>query len=81
MLLLFLIKFLDQSVWVGFNALLLVRKKYNCSGPQTLKVKESDISPTKNYCIQKISSINRFILKIQQILGSHEGPCPTPKHC
>ena len=43
--------------------------------PQHLKVEE-DISLTKNYCItisiQKISSIHKFILKMQQILGSHE---------
>ena len=58
--------------------------------PQHLKVKEYDISLTKNYCItiriQKISSIHKLILKIQQVLGSHEleghghfGPCP-PKN-
>ena len=44
--------------------------------PQHLKFKEKDISLNKNYCItisiQKISSIDIFILKIQQILGSHE---------
>ena len=44
--------------------------------PLHLKIKEQHISLTKNYCItfsiQKISSIHKFILKIQQILGSHE---------
>ena len=43
--------------------------------PRHLKVEE-DIKLTKNYCIiiniQKISSIHKFILKIKQILGSHE---------
>ena len=43
-----------------------------------LKVKdiEYNVGPIKNYCItinmQKISSIHKLILKIQQILGSHE---------
>ena len=43
-----------------------------------LKVKDIEygVGPTKNYCttvsMQKISSINKLILKIQQILGSHE---------
>ena len=43
-----------------------------------LKVKnmEYDVGQTKNYCItismQKISSIHKLILKIQQILGSHQ---------
>ena len=43
-----------------------------------LKIKdiEYDVGLTKNYCIivsiQKISSIHTLILKIQQILGSHE---------
>ena len=41
-----------------------------------LKVKEKDISLTKNYCItisiQKLSSIHKLILKVQLILGSHE---------
>ena len=45
-------------------------------GHRHLKVKDKDISQTKNYCItnsiQKISSIHIFILKIQQILESHE---------
>ena len=44
--------------------------------PCHLKVKEKYIDLTKNYCvtisIQKISSINKFILKIQQILGPQE---------
>ena len=43
--------------------------------PQHLKVKEQDISLTKNYCItiniKIISSINIFNFKIQ-VLGSHE---------
>ena len=43
-----------------------------------LKVKDTeyDVDLTKNYCItvnmQKISSFNKLILKIQQILESHE---------
>ena len=41
-----------------------------------LKIKQLDNSLIKNYCIfiriQKISLIHRFILKIQQILGSYE---------
>ena len=43
-----------------------------------LKVKdiEYNVGLIKNYCItvsmQKISSIHKLILKIQQILGSHE---------
>ena len=41
-----------------------------------LKVSEKGISLTKNYCItisiQKISSIHKFILKIQQISRYHE---------
>ena len=44
-------------------------------GPQHLKVKEQDISLTKNYCItvniKTISSVHIFIFKIQ-VLGSHE---------
>ena len=54
-------------------------KKYNCSGPQK-KVKEHDISLTKNYCItvniKIMSSIHIFIFKIQ-VLGSHE----LKSHC
>ena len=44
--------------------------------PQLFKAKEYDINLTKNYCItisiKKISSIHKVIIKIQQILGSHE---------
>ena len=44
--------------------------------PRHLKDKEYDISLTMNYCIiistEKVSSIHKFILKTQQILGSHE---------
>ena len=44
--------------------------------PRHLKVKEYDINLTENYYItiriQIISSIYKFILKIKQILGSHE---------
>ena len=44
--------------------------------PQDSKVKEQDISLTKKFCItisiQKISSIHKFIIKIQQFLGYHE---------
>ena len=43
---------------------------------QHLKVKEQDINLTKSYCItisiQKISSIDKFILKIHQTFRSHE---------
>ena len=43
---------------------------------QHLKVKEKDINLAKTNCItisiEKISSFQKFILKIQQILGSHE---------
>ena len=53
-----------------------VNKKYNCSGPQHLKVKQQHISLTKNYriivSIQTITSIHTFILKIQLILESRE---------
>ena len=53
-----------------------VNKKYNCSGPQHLTVKQQDISLTRNYCIiisiQIITSIHSFILKIQLILESRE---------
>ena len=46
-------------------------KRYNCSGCPAL-----DIILTKNYCItisiQKIISIHKFILRIQQILGSQQ---------
>ena len=52
----------------------ICNKKYNCSGPRHLKVKELNISLTRNYCItisiQLISSIHIFILKIQKILES-----------
>ena len=44
-------------------------KKYNCGGSPAFK------SLTKNWItisILKISSIHKFILKMQQILGSHE---------
>ena len=44
--------------------------------PRDSKVKEQDISLTKKFCItisiQKISSIHKFIIKIQQFLGYHE---------
>ena len=44
--------------------------------PWHLKVKEYDISLTKNYCvtisIKKTSSIHKFVLKVQQILESRE---------
>ena len=44
--------------------------------PQHLKVKEQDISLTKNCCttvsIHEISSIHKFAFKIQHILGSDE---------
>ena len=44
--------------------------------PRHLKAKRYDISLTKNYCItisiQKISSVDKFMLKIQQILGFHK---------
>ena len=44
--------------------------------PWDSKVKEQDISLTKKFCItisiQKISSIHKFIIKIQQFLGYHE---------
>ena len=44
--------------------------------PQHLKIKEQDISLTKNYCItvdiQKTSLIHKLILQIEQILGTHE---------
>ena len=54
-----------------------------------LKVKniEYDVGPTKNYCItismQKVSSIHTLILKMPQILESHELNdhahfCPSP---
>ena len=53
-----------------------VNKKYNCSGPQHLKVKQQHISLTKNYriivSIQTITSMHTFILKIQLILESRE---------
>ena len=49
--------------------------KWNYSRPPHLKVKEPDISLTKNYCItiniKIISFFHIFTLKIQ-ILGSHE---------
>ena len=45
------------------------QNKYNCKGPPEFKVKEKDISLSKNSCItittQKISSIHKFILQIQ----------------
>ena len=61
-----------------------------------LKIKDTeyDVGLTKNYCIticitisvQKISSLHKFILKIQQILGpqelkshDHFWPCPPKK--
>ena len=51
--------------------------------PCQLKLKEKDISLTKNYCItisiQEISSVQKFVLKIQQIFR----PWPvstTPTH-
>ena len=44
--------------------------------PQILKVKEQDISLTKNYCItnqhSNIGSIHKLIFKIKQISGSCE---------
>ena len=47
--------------------------------PQHLNVKE-DINLTKNYCItiiiQKISSVHKLTLKMQQILEFHELTSP-----
>ena len=65
------------QVFISNKVLLetLPNKKYNCSRPWHLKVKEQDISLTKNYCItiniKIISSIHIFVFKIQ-VLGSHE---------
>ena len=61
--------------------ILFKTKSTTAVDPQHLKVKEQDISLTRNYCIivsiQIISSIHTFILKIQQILESCE-PVPRP---
>ena len=55
--------------------ILVLTRRTTAVEPQHLKVKE-DISLTKNYCIsisiQKISSVHKFIFKMQQILGFHE---------
>ena len=53
----------------------LLSRSTTAVDPHHLKVKEQDISLTKNYCItiniKIISSIHIFIFKIQ-VLGSHE---------
>ena len=45
-------------------------------GPTSTTAVKCDVGRSKNYCItvsmQKISSIHKLILKIQQILWSHE---------
>ena len=66
-------------------------KKYNCSGHLAFKSQkvqyQSDKKLLHHYCIQKISSIHKFILKMQQIVGSpelklvgHLWPCPLKNH-
>ena len=56
------------------NAISLQTRRTTAVEPRYLKVKEYDISLTKNFCsnisIQN-SSIYQFILKVRQILGSH----------
>ena len=51
-------------------------KKYNCSGPPVIKNQrvgyQSNQKLLHHYQHSKINSIHKFILKIQQILGSHE---------
>ena len=51
-------------------------KKYNCSRPPAFKSQREGYQSNQNYCItisiKKISSIHKFILKVQQILGFHE---------
>ena len=60
------------SPWV----ILRVTRSTTAVDHQHLKVKEKDVSLAKTNCItisiEKISSFQKFILKIQQILGSHE---------
>ena len=52
----------------------IINKSTTAVDPQHSKVKEQDISLTRNYCIivsiQIITSIHTFILKIQKILES-----------
>ena len=54
----------------------IINKSTTAVDPQHSKVKEQDISLTRNYCIivsiQIITSIHTFILKIQKILESRE---------
>ena len=56
----------------AINKVAWYNKKYNCGGPLAFK----SWREYKNYCItisiQKISSIHKIILKVQQILGYHE---------
>ena len=65
----------DRPYFIG--PFQLQSNKYNCSR-LTFKSQSLDynVGLIKNYCItvsmQKISSIHKLILKIQQILGSHE---------
>ena len=54
----------------------IITRSTTAVDPRHLKVKEKDISLTKYYCIiisiQKLKSIHKYILTIQQIFGFHE---------
>ena len=86
---LFSIEEMKTKFFIFFNCLKVLytkkqrqTKSTTAVDPWHFKVKEYDISLTKNYCInisiQKISSIYKLILKVQQILGSHELKKPWP---
>ena len=63
-----------RSKWINSKDT-KTKKKYNYGGPPAFKSRRRYQS-NKNYCIaisiQKFSSIHKFILKMKQILGSHE---------
>ena len=76
--------------WIIMFLFQWVTKSKTALDPLDLKIRQQDISLIKNYCITvsigRISSIHEFILKMQQILGSHElqdhcnsWPCPPLK--
>ena len=55
---------------------LIFNKMFNWSGPPKFQTKREGYQCNKNYCStirnKKISTIHKFTLKVQQILGSHE---------
>ena len=65
---------INNSKKKQYNAITLSNRRYNCSGPKNLKLKEKDIGLAKTYSItisiQKVNSIQKFVLKIQDFSDS-----------